>query len=284
MQEVIAPLLLFPYMPFEIQHVTVKMSRDHRLEEVGAGSSESDSDDSGRADSESGGGEDADGMPTSFQCIFSPSVVGSAAAVWADAAGSSGLDAPSYFAAHRCDMYARIRLVNFLRAEVAAARAGLPPGAPLPRAAAEAIAARVAPGAGFWSGDACLAPVLPEDALLMALGDNDDDEEDGEGRGAAAGAGGGGVGAAAGAGGGGGGGGGGGAGDLAAENAALRAAVDELREQLAAARAFVARTAMDESDPVGVVIPKGAEDDWYFDSYAHVDIHAGAAGCICLRF
>lgn len=70
---------------------------------------------------------------------------------------------------------------------------------------------------------------------------------------------------------------------MAAENAALRAAVDELREQLAAARAFVARTAMDESDPVGVVIPKGAEDDWYFDSYAHVDIHAGAAGCICLR-
>jgi protein arginine N-methyltransferase 3 len=193
--------------------------------------------------------------------------VASAAAAWAELRAATGVDVPAEAAARGWDAYALVRVVNAARA------AGREPAALRAALSADALA----PGAPLWTDDARLRPVLEDDALIMAViagggGDGEGDGGDDEGAGAGAGAG-----AAAAA---------------AAAPAPSATEVDELRAELARARALIARLVAsgggggeddeDDDDECADVPARGGaalrdphagslgEDNltYYFDSYA----------------
>lgn len=238
-----------------------------------------------------------------------------AAEAWRDAA-RRGFDFFAFKAERRLDFYQCVRLVNYLRRSVADKLKGRSPPTlavtGLPQEEVDEILSGLGAEAAFWSDDAYLQPVVPEDPLLAALAMDDGADawsDDDAAGGAAAGAGGAtasgagddaedsddmpegvpldeagvpvvpeSVAAAGGA----------SAAEPLADTAALQARVKDLEAQLAAARRLVSEVvsgsvrdgatggsggAGGASD--GADEEKGGPDNdtYYFNSYSHVGIH-----------
>ncbi|CAG9465853.1 unnamed protein product [Pedinophyceae sp. YPF-701] len=106
------------------------------------------------------GGEDG-GDDGETQSLFTKGkVLPSIRAAIAHDAKENGFDIAQYVREKRLDEYEVIRLVNYIRSEVAAGRD--------PRPALAAVPAGAAVCAAPWGEDEYLIPVLPEDPLLFA--------------------------------------------------------------------------------------------------------------------
>ncbi|KAK9479406.1 S-adenosyl-L-methionine-dependent methyltransferase [Lipomyces japonicus] len=106
---------------------------------------------------------------TDAVCLFCPRLFSSAAQVFAHAAQDHGFDFACIARDLRLDFFGRIKLVNYVRAEVASGRQ-------------LDVAAIAVSRDKFLQGDEFMKPVLEDDAVLFDLED-DDDENDSRGSG-----------------------------------------------------------------------------------------------------
>lgn len=107
--------------------------------------------------------------------FLGPHVHSSADAAWQELLSATGFDYTLFAAQRKLDGYARVRLINFLRRvgnDTESLRKATSPSA-------------LAHDASLWSDDSLLAPVLPDDALIMdVLGfDDEGDVEGADGQG-----------------------------------------------------------------------------------------------------
>eukprot|EP00741_Cyanophora_paradoxa_P006907 tig00001049_g6682.t1 len=205
----------------------------------------------GAAQDDFGDWEEEEEDPT--KCLFCEGVLPGAAAALDHCASAHRFDLRAIKRRQGLDEYAVIRIVNYVRRQVAAGRP-----------AAEVVAEIDGAGAGGHAAardDENLKPFLAEDPLLWGLEGDDDEPAPASVPGAP-----GPSSARA------------GPGSGAGEAEALRARVEELEAQLAAMRTFVQEAAFgDEGEEAAAAeAARGAEaggDEGYFESYGRWQIH-----------